>query len=1128
MVVTLALLVLLTVTLVAFFSRATANQRSENSAIAGELAELLADSALDIIVGDLRAEIMAGSTASTTNNVTIFEPVDSTRVRPIDAYNNSIPVFSLTNGDFANLVKQSVPGQSIFGKGTGLDTTKAAPVIQTSSPTRTDVLAKSGRAILPSRWNAPMLVGGNGFAPDQVPYWVLITRDGVATDQSKTDGVIGRFSFNVYDVGGLLDANVAGFAPTASGKIPEDMAKKGGATWADLRVLPGLNPAAFQNEKTWLPKWRNTGDWSEFTQSLPLSTYLSYHESGWLAPLLGVGQSDSAFSNRQDLIRYARANPLMFSSPDANRQRLPALQYLTAFSRDVNAPAFTPHPDRPKIKAIAAGGNDGTGSGDLINPSLVHVRVVNQFTRDDGSIALSGAPLIHKRFPLMRLAKITLTATGAANATSEIYRHFGLSREKANHPWGYNHGANAILKLGEVASRGREPDFVELLKAAVIAGSLGKASGQLKVVYFGGNDPFLVDDDFRNSWDRSVNYQIIQMAANIIDQFDADGWPTRIRFDNRDFYGIENLPYISAIRTAQALLPPVVPAPPDPTPQLAVFYQTQLWNPHNPLNLPPAGQRPTKFRVVANGSGELSMFMRPNAASPAKLYRSPFNLTNAGIQFDTPVSSSPSTQDNQLLQPAYLRLGFGTPTSNNQGLITDVDGKSYLGISLGSVSCPDPSSPLLQTAGIGLRVRVLSPGLSFDLQYEHPTSGWLTYDRLRDFSGDYTWASAPLKTFLTRFRTDPRTNRFGTFGGLNDGPGDLNTTNSERDGIAWPHDLPGSLPRNPEIANTIWPTLDFVTNGNTAGGAATIHNSPNIGLGRWSHLMFATALGWKAGKIVGPPPDYGAWPGTLSRNIEETDYLRYTDADGQLRGADGAFANMTTGDGLPLLNDNLPSRPIILNRPFQSVAELGYVFRDTPWKSIDFFTKESGDAALLEVFCVHESPKDAVTAGRVNLNTRQWQVLKALLTGAAVLEDGSVALTDSEAESLAKALVKRTSSSEPTKGPLITRSDLVGRYTGSEYIGFSEDVGQAFTGPEAERNSAIKARREAPLRAFAEAGSTRNWNFLIDVIAQHGRFPASNASTDNFMVAGESRVWLHVAIDRWTGKIIGRTQELVQ
>ena len=55
---------------------------------------------------------------------------------------------------------------------------------------------------------------------------------------------------------------------------------------------------------------------------------------------------------------------------------------------------------------------------------------------------------------------------------------------------------------------------------------------------------------------RDISYDaaIIQLGANIIDQFDADGYPTRIVWDDgskgpREFRGVENLPYIYRVRT---------------------------------------------------------------------------------------------------------------------------------------------------------------------------------------------------------------------------------------------------------------------------------------------------------------------------------------------------------------------------------------------------------------------------------------------------------------------------------------------------------------------------------------------------------------------------------------------------
>jgi hypothetical protein len=50
---------------------------------------------------------------------------------------------------------------------------------------------------------------------------------------------------------------------------------------------------------------------------------------------------------------------------------------------------------------------------------------------------------------------------------------------------------------------------------------------------------------------------------------------------------------------------------------------------------------------------------------------------------------------------------------------------------------------------------------------------------------------------------------------------------------------------------------------------------------------------------------------------------------------------------------------------------------------------------------------------------------------------------------------------------------------------------------------------------------------MIDLIAQAGRYPPNATSLDQFMVEGEKRYWLHIAIDRFTGKIIDQKLERV-
>ena len=66
------------------------------------------------------------------------------------------------------------------------------------------------------------------------------------------------------------------------------------------------------------------------------------------------------------------------------------------------------------------------------------------------------------------------------------------------------------------------------------------------------------------------------------------------------------------------------------------------------------------------------------------------------------------------------------------------------------------------------------------------------------------------------------------------------------------------------------------------------------------------------------------------------------------------------------------------------------------------------------------------------------------------------------------------------------------------------------------------------IRALADCSNTRTWNLLIDMVAQVGKYPSSASSLDNFLVEGERHYWLHVAIDRYTGKIVDKQLEIVR
>jgi hypothetical protein len=221
--------------------------------------------------------------------------------------------------------------------------------------------------------------------------------------------------------------------------------------------------------------------------------------------------------------------------------------------------------------------------------------------------------------------------------------------------------------------------------------------------------------------------------------------------------------------------------------------------------------------------------------------------------------------------------------------------------------------------------------------------------------------------------------------------------------------------------------------------------------------------------------------------------------------------NSTFAQAVPS-NRSVPrieDRPLILNRPFVSVGEMGYAFRDVPWRSLNFFSADSADAGLLDVFSMDAAP---VAAGRVNLNTRQPAVLQALLAGSLRSELSGAALDGTNVASF----VTQTTGT----APLMNRSELATRIVGNSSF------------PLTDNSDYIKTRREATIRALGDAGQTRTWNLMIDVIAQSGRYPITVNSTtpgalSKFIVEGECRYWVHLAIDRFTGEIVDEQWEPV-
>jgi hypothetical protein len=279
------------------------------------------------------------------------------------------------------------------------------------------------------------------------------------------------------------------------------------------------------------------------------------------------------------------------------------------------------------------------------------------------------------------------------------------------------------------------------------------------------------------------------------------------------------------------------------------------------------------------------------------------------------------------------------------------------------------------------------------------------------------------------------------------------------------------------FGGSLWPTTD------TSG-----YGSPTM----QSIQLNATKI-WPTGSSI--------YPALLSRNNSGTS--KYADADGVTRLGDSGNFTSDASSGNPFSVD--ADRPIILNRPFRSVAEMGYASRDMPFRSLDFFTDKSPDAALLELFAVSESPT-SMRAGVFNLNTRQAPVLQAVLSGA--LKDVTTAGTNLSSSDAANVAANLASSAATS--PLTNPAQIVERISAISTLGNR------------------KSDRETIVRALAGIGQTRTWNLMIDVVAQTGRYPQTATKLEEFLVEGERRYWAHIAIDRLTGQVIDSQLEPVQ
>src|SRR6266487_1240175 len=342
--IVLAFVVLLTGLAVAYFSRTTTDRQLAQSSFNDTSADLLARSALDIVVSDLKQEIVNNPTVTTAN------------VQPTP-YGTPTP----GNTPIPNLIRRSFSGD---------------PTGRTSSVSSTAVSA-NGRSISLARWNSHYLIprlNASSTAIDSTPVssfigpdWVLLTSQGPAPTPAAS-GVIGRYAFAVYDEGGLLDMTLAGYATgTSSGGGPAptptpwltNVGRKGIVAFADLTALPAAPSTTLpQTQINNIVGWRNFATTGQSDGSFGSPSFLGnlnrqdtygsylldfgdppyptpcpvYPFTSVATDTIGSGslaRTDQAFMTRQELLKLRSS--FNFSQN--------ALQYMGTFSRERNQPA---------------------------------------------------------------------------------------------------------------------------------------------------------------------------------------------------------------------------------------------------------------------------------------------------------------------------------------------------------------------------------------------------------------------------------------------------------------------------------------------------------------------------------------------------------------------------------------------------------------------------------------------------------------------------------------------------------------------------------------------------------------------------------------------------------------------
>lgn len=1138
LVVALTAIVLITVIVLAFFSKALLNRQISYTSTNQIKSDMLARTALDIVVGEVRQEIIDFSKSPTDG---IYEPLTSSNMIPIrtGVATPDSDIGKYTINKVAAADTQVDPGTNgkVFGSSVSLD-----------------AKSRNGRTL--SGWYS----AGPRLGSAALPSWTYLSRSGnvitnatpAALQSGGADFVTGRFAYTVYNTGGLLDANVAGYP---SNSPATNVGTKSSLAYADLTTL-GLTLNQVDNLVTWRSgTWASTPALFDIWASGINTTNSSIAKSIATAPASGYLESASggnAFFSRRDLLRFLDSQSAPANSAGS----------LTHFTRGLQGPTWKPQNITNSLGNLVPYGNQANSTSSA-NRELLKVKAYNGTKRtyyDDGTFEeypiTSSEPLITDRFSLRKLAWIghngpessafdpSLTSNQQEEAILDC---FGLTWSPSKKRWAYKHPANGILTLDEVRDQKRMPDFFELLKAGILDGSIGGNPGVIaENINADPSDPLRLQ-----KWEGPVgrHYEtfsadkdrhLLQIGANIIDQADSNNYPTAIYFGvyppqagfsvsetefNNCVFGLENLPMLQRI----GLINHMVGNDTYAAGMSSVWAQPEVWNPNNSATAgaspsDPLYPTPSSLRLVTYGK----VYLWNALEDPTQQYLSP--PVDFGNDYENPNVAGIICFKNPGPASTTLKPFFNAPISltgyeatsqnryddtaspsgpmNRQPAGTTWSSAKFLGIYFGEVirdprDVADGGRPQYNI------VAVPDPQLTFVLEY-FDGSNWHPYSMLCRLEKVHNNAGGSGSRYgqggwgSSDGHVDPRTDRFS-----------------------------GSAGRVAAGNNSAWGARKSILNGvagtvgkndNGAGRNPIFQGWPRPSAG-FIHNPLASG---ELGANVSGAYLFDGWLMNLdvATDINGVSRFRYRDPDGLIRPGDAWRGDLSTGDGIPSYHSDAAGviasatrrRPVILNRPFRSVGELGYVFRDQPFKSLDFWSEKGADAGLLDLFCVSEGSAN-YSAGLVNINSAPPSVLQAL-TSAGSKQPGDTTSKISTAESVA--IAQSITTDLAANGVITNNADLANRLSSPIFTSLS-----TLYATNVEKPFRNKGFGEAPLRALANVSTTRSWNLLIDVVAQTGKLGNNAAGLDNFTVEGEKRYWLHLAIDRFTGEILDKQLEPV-